>query len=225
MKAIRRKDRTAKAVPAPKQIIRTAIPDSMDGIRFEIARMSKYVEDGHKDPAVIATAQKIAQLAVGTARQLKKFTDETRELSWLQGIHAWCHANFEPVSNPAGAEVIKTPARMFRELEIPEALAKAVWEPIRDSMAKAAGKNPSKLKLPKPMITGGPAVAVCLVLSLVAAVGITPMKMRFGGYDRTITYVWGSAFIGDKWHDVDVLLPKFGEHREFPYYEDVEIPL
>jgi hypothetical protein len=27
---------------------------------------------------------------------------------WVHGIHAWCHANFEYVANPANVEVIKT---------------------------------------------------------------------------------------------------------------------
>lgn len=211
--------------PLPKphdEVLRTPIPDSMDGIRFEIARMSKYITDGCKDPLVISTAQKIAELSAGTARQLRrKVTEETRNLIILEGIHAWCHANFEHVSNPAGAEVIKTPARMLRELDIPEEFARAFWEPIRDSMTK----NPEKLTLPKPRITGTSGGAVCLVLTLAAAVGITPMRMRFGGHDGTLFYVWGNVFAAGRWHDVDIILPKFGKHEKFGMYEFVEIPI
>lgn len=128
--------------PGPGQIFRTPIPDSFDGIRFEIGRLFEYIQDGHKDPTVIGTAQKIAELAAGTARQLgRKITPENSDLAWLEGIHAWCHDRFELVSNPTNAELLKTPGRMLRELEIPEAISMAMWEPIRDAMAKAAGKN------------------------------------------------------------------------------------
>ncbi len=211
-------------VPMPGQNLRTQIPDSMDGIRYEIGRIVKYVQEGHKDPVVIATAQKIAELAAGTARQLKrKVNGETKEAIWLEGIHAWCHANFEHVSNPANVELLKTPGRMLRELEIPELLSRAMWEPIRDRMAKAAGKDPSKLKLPSPKITGNSALASCLVLTLAAAVGITPLQLRFGGTAGALHYAWGGAHTNGQWYDLDILLPKFGKALKFECYEDVDI--
>lgn len=209
-------------IPNPGEVIRTPLTDSMDCIRLEVARLSKYIIDGAKDPLVIATAQKIAELSLGTARQLKQgVTDKTRHLITLKGIHAWCHATFEHVSNPVGAEIMKTPARMLRELEIPEEFARALWEPIRDAMAKKR----EKLTLPKPRITGSSGVAVCLLLTLLAAVGITPLKMRFGGEQGMVHYVWGNVYAAGKWHDVDILLPKFGEHAVFDHYELVEIPI
>lgn len=209
-------------LPKPHETIRTTLPDSMDGIRFEIARLSKYILEGAKDPLVIATAQKIAELSIATARQLKrKITDETRDLIVLEGLHAWCRANYEHVPNPPGVEIIKTPRRMLRELEIPEEFAGAMWEPIRDAMAK----QPDKLTLPKPKVTGSSAVAVCLVLTLAAAAGITPLRMRFGRTDGVIHYVWGNVFAAGKWHDIDIREPKFGKHVKFSHYELVEIPL
>jgi hypothetical protein len=215
-----------KPMPGEREILRPPLPDSMDGIRFEIGRILKYIQDGHKDPVVVTTAQKIAQLSADTARQLgQPVTPETRGLVWLEGLHAWCRANFEYVSNPANADVIKTPGRMLRELEVPEALSIAVWEPIRDQMAKAAGKDPSGLTLPKAKITGSSGVAVCLLLTLAAAIGLTPMRMRLGGHDGTIHYVWGAIHAGDRWRDVDILCEKFGEHPEFDTYEVVEILL
>lgn len=213
-------------IPGPNETLRTPLPDSFDGIRYEIGRIVRYIQEGHKDPAVIGTAQKIVELAAGTARQLKrKVNSDTRHLIGLEGIHAWCHANFEHVSNPAGAELLKTPQRMIRELEIPEALSRAVWEPIRDQMAAAAGKDPAKLKLPSPRITGNSALAACLVLTLAAAVGITPVRLSFGGTNGTLHYAWGSVHAGDSWHDVDILLPKFGKALKFDCREDVDIPL
>lgn len=213
-------------IPAPGETLRTPIPDTFDGIRYEIGRLVKYIEEGHKDPAVIATAQKIAALAAGTARQLKrKVNRDTRDLIWLEGIHAWCHANFEHVSNPANVELLKTPQRMIRELEVPEQLSRAVWEPIRDQMAAAAAKDPAKLKLPAPRITGNSALAACLALTLAAAVGITPLRLRFGGAGGTLHYAWGSANADGRWTDVDILLPKFGKALKFDCYEVVDIPI
>lgn len=213
-------------LPGPNETLRTPLPESFDGIRYEIGRIMKYIQEGHKDPIMIATAQKIAELAAGTARQLKrKVNKDTRNLIWLEGIHAWCHANFEHVSNPVGAEVLKTPARMLRELEIPEALSRAVWEPIRDQMAAAAGKDSAKLKLPNQRITGNSALAATLALTLAAAVGITPLRLRFGGTDGTLHYAFASAHAGDRWHDLDILLPKFGKKLKFQHYENMDIPL
>lgn len=209
-------------LPKPNEVLKTQLPDSLDGIRFEIARISKYITEGAKDPLVITLAQKVAELSIGTARQLRrKITDETRDLIVLEGIHAWGHANFEHVSNPANTEVIKTPAKMLRELEIPEEFARSIWEPIRDVMAK----KPEKLTLPKPRITGSTAVSTCLLLTLAAAVGITPMRMRFGGDDGSLYYLWGNVSAAGKWHDVDILLPKFGKHKAFGCYELIDIPI
>jgi hypothetical protein len=221
-----KKAKKTRPVPAPGETVRTSLPDSFDGIRFEIGRLVKYIQEGHKEPAAITIAHQIVALAADTARQLgREVTDKTRDFAYLEGIHAWCRAHFEHVENPAGAELIKTPARMLRELDIPEALSKAIWEPIRDSMAATAGKDPAVLTFPKPKTTGTTASAVTLLLTLVAAVGIIPIRIRCGGTAGTIHYVWGQVFIGERWHDVDILLPHCGTHREFDTYETMEIQI
>jgi len=208
--------------PLPKkgEIDRTKLPNTMEGVRFEIARISKYIVDGCKDPLVIFTAQKIAGLALGTARQLgQKVTDKNRELIILKGLHAWGHANFEHISNPPNVEIIKTPARMIRELEIPEEFARAFWDPIRESMAK--GK---KVGLPKPRITGSCGVSTTLILTLAAAVGFRFLQMKFGGQKECLHYLWGCVNVGDRWIDVDILMPEFGEHHKFEKVELIGIP-
>lgn len=213
-------------LPKPGSNVRQKPPGAFDGIRFEIERLIQYIREGHKDPAAIAIAHKIAELAAGTARELgREVTEKNRDLIYLEGIHAWCRDRFEHVFNPAGAELIKSPARMLRELEIPEALSTAMWEPIRDSMAKAAKKDPAALRLPIPKVTGSSAVSTCFVLTLAAAVGITPLRMRFGGHDGTLHYMWGSAHAAGEWRDVDIMLPALGEHHPFGNYEDVGVPL
>lgn len=213
-------------LPKPGAAMRYEPPGAFDGIRFEVQRLTKYIQEGHKDPAAIATAQKIAELAAGTARELgREVTEKNRDLIFLEGIHAWCRDRFEHVSNPAGAELIKSPARMLRELRIPEALSTAMWEPIRNSMAWAAKKDPMRLRLPLPKVTGSSAVSTCFVLTLAAAAGVTPLRMRFGGHDRTLHYMWGSAHVDGEWRDADIMLPAVGQHHPFEDYEDLDVPL
>lgn len=218
--------KSTKKIPGPNETIRTPLPDSFDGIRFEIGRLIQYVQEYRKDPMVLATAQKVASLALGTARQLrKKVTSETKGRIILHGLWAWARAHFEHVSNPANIEVIKTPARMLREIEIPEALSTAIWEPIRDAFikeAKEAGKNPAKLKLPISKTTGNSAVATTLILSLAAAVGMD-VRMRFGGENGVLYYMWGVAYAGDGWVDVDIIHDCFGKHPKFEHLESVDI--
>lgn len=212
--------------PAPGQERRTQIPDSMDGIQFEIARIAKFIVEGKRDPLVIATAHKIAELSAGAARQAGgKLAKEPREVSWLRGIHAWGRDHFLHVPNPSSTEILKTPARMLRELEIPEEFARAFWEPIRDAIAKAAGRDPATLELPKPRITGSSGVAVCLGLSLAAALGLGPLRMRLGGHGEALHHVWGQVQAGDRFHDLDLMLPKFGDAERFDTYALVDVPL
>lgn len=214
-----------RAVPARGMVNRIRIPDSMEGIRFEVARLMKYIVDARKDPLIITTAQKIAELSLRTARQAgRKLAKEPPDLIQLRGIHAWCRANFEHVSNPNGVEVIKTPARMLRELNIPEEITRALWEPIRDGFSHASGKDPKKFKLPVPKITGSSAVAVCLVLSLAGAIGLSPLRMRFGGDQDTLHHVWANIFAGGRFHDVDITLPEFGKCGTFETCQLVELP-
>jgi hypothetical protein len=215
-------------MPLPKlgESIRTPLPASMDGIRFTVDRMIKYVQESRKDPLVIDTAREIAQLSVDTAEQLgRKIADENRALIHLEGIHAWCFRNFQYVRDPAGVKVIQTPQRQLRRLKVPAELHGEMWQPIREGMAAAAGKRPEDLTLPPPKMMGDSDEAVIVSLSLAAALDTGPLKLRFGGHDGTIHYVWGYAHAAGKWHDLDILLPKFGEHPDVMHYEDIEVPI
>ena len=217
--------RKESPAPQPGQDRRIPIPDSMDGIRFEIARIAKFIVEGQRDPLVLVTAHKIAELSLDAARQAGgKLAKEPNQVSWLRGIHAWGREHFLNVPNPSSVEVIKTPGRMLRELEIPEEFARAFWEPIRDAIAKAAGRDPAELKLPKPRITGSSGVAVCLGLSLAAALGLGPLRMRMGGHGEALHHVWGNVWAGGRYYDVDLMLPKFGEFERFDTYALVDVP-
>ena len=213
-------------VPKPKETRRTRLPDDAEGMHIILGRLVKYVQDSRKDPVVLATAQKIAELAIGTARQIgRKVDGETRPLILLEGIHAWCSARFEYVPNPVNIQILKTPRRQLCELEIPEGLAHALWEPIRNRMAADAKMDPGDLKLPAPKISGNSGDATSLVLSLAAAVGISPLRMMLGGEDGDLHYAWGQAYAAGGWRDIDALHPKLGECHKFENSTHIDIPI
>lgn len=197
----------------PGEARRLVIPDSFDGIRFEVGRMVKMVEEARKDPLVITTARRIAALSI-TSRKPKN--NEERNLLILKGIHRWCKENFVYVDDPVGVELIQTPNRMLRELEIPPQLHMLMWKPI----AKAVGG-----KLPRPMMTGDSDESSILGLSLAAAVGIYPLRVCLGGNGGALHYAWGAAQINGKWRNIDILSPKFDTHPPFDDLEHVDIQL
>lgn len=190
------------------------IPEEVDGIRFTVGRMAKMVEEARKDPLVISTARKISALST-TGR---KIANGDRQRNWfvLKGIHAWCRDNFEYVSDPVGVELIQTPNRMLREIQIPPQLHMLMWKPI----AKALGG-----KLPRPKITGDSDESAILGLALAAAVGIAPLRVMFGGNGGAIHYAWGAAEINGKWKHIDPLSTKFDAHPVFESVDYLDIPL
>lgn len=188
----------------------TKLPDSLDGIRFTVGRMVQMIKESRKDPLVITTARKIAGISL-PGRKIQG--DRTREWWILKGIHAWCRDRFQYVDDPVGVELIQTPNRMLRELDIPSQLHMAMWKPI----GKAMGG-----KMPRPMMTGDSDESTTLVLALAAAVGISPLKVCLGGTQGTLHYAWGAARINGKWRNIDILSPKFDTHPSFDTLEDVE---
>lgn len=204
---------TEDAALKPGEARRFPIPDSFDGIRFTIGRMVKMIEEARKDPLVIATARKIAALSI-TSRKPKN--DDERNLLILKGIHRWCKENFVYVDDPVGIELIQTPNRMLRELEIPPQLHMLMWKPI----AKALGG-----KLPRPMMTGDSDESATLVLSIAAAVGIRPLRIRLGGTGGTLHYAWGEVEINGKWRSIDILSPRFDTHPPFENLEHLDVPI
>lgn len=209
-----RDDERAKsqATPKPGETRHFALPDKFDGIRFEVGRIVKMIQEARTDPLVIETARKIAVLST-SGRKMKDELD--RRFYTLKGIHAWCKHNFVYVDDPAHVELIQTPNRMLRGLQIPPQLHMAMWKPI----AKELGG-----KLPKPKIAGDSDEATTLVLALAAAVGFEHLMIRFGGTDGTIHYAWGGVSTDGYTYDLDILHPKFDDHHT-KHLEDMEVPI
>jgi hypothetical protein len=209
-----RADERAKMIqekqPGPGETRRYKLPDTFDGIRFEIGRIVKMIQEAKKDLLVIETARKIAALST-SGRKIK--TEEDRRFYTLKGIHAWCKDNFVYVDDPANIELIQTPNRMLRSLQIPPQLHMAMWKPI----AKELGGN-----LPRPRIAGDSDEAATLVLALLAAVGFEHLKIRCGGTDDVVHYVWGGVETDGYIYDLDILHPKFDSHYT-KHLDDIEV--
>lgn len=197
----------------PGETRSTKLPDSLDGIRFTVGRMVKMIKESRKDPLIIGTARKIAALSL-PGRKLRG--DRTREWWILKGIFGWCKDNFVYVDDPEGVELLQTPNRMLRELEIPPQLHMLMWKPI----AKVLGGN-----LPRPKMTGDSDESTTIALALAAAVGIGPLKVCLGGHGGGIQYAWGAAKINGKWRNIDILSEKFDTHPPFDTLDDVEVPI
>jgi hypothetical protein len=197
--------------PGPGEENHYALPH-FDGLRFEVSRIIKMIQEAKKDTLVITTARKIAALAT-TGRKIR--TDAERRLYTLRGIHAWCKRNFKYVDDPAHIELIQTPNRMLRELKIPPQLHMAMWKPIAKDMGG---------KLPPPVIVGDSDEAATLVLALAAAVGFDALSIRFGGTDHTIHYAWGGVRLDGKLYQIDALHERFNRHHT-TFQDEMEIPL
>lgn len=194
----------------PGEVRRLKVPDGMDGIRFAAGRMVKMIQEAKIDPLVISTARKIAALST-TGRKIRTYAE--RRLYTLRGIHAWCKRNFQYVDDPANVEVIQTPNRMLRDLQIPSQLHMAMWKPIAKDMGG---------KLPRPVIVGDSDESAILVLSLAAAVGFDSLFIRLGGTDQTIHYAWGGVKTDGKMYEIDVLHPTFNKHHT-TWLSDLEV--
>lgn len=213
-------------VPGPGEFKRHRFPDGFDGIRYELQRMVKFIQEGRKDPLVIETARKVAELAADASRQIgRDVTVEKRPLIQLEALHAWCRDNFVYMADPVAVELIQTAPRQLRRLEFPEELTSGFWTPIQKLAAAKARVDVGTLTMPKPKMVGDSDEAVIISLALAAALGIEPLKMRLGGQNKAIHYVWGAAYADGKWRDFDILHEKFDEQAPIELLDEMEVPL
>lgn len=204
---------STQSMPKPGEVRHTKLPDMFDGIRFEIGRFIRYVQEGSKHPLIVSTAKRIIE----DYRSWRKREDALKDGETLKVIHGWARSNYAYVPNPPNITLMETPIRQVKRLLVPQETEAMLYEPfIRD-----AG---SLMKPQAPKITGSLANSVTLVLSLVAAMGVGPLRMRFGGSDGTLYYPWASAYAGGRWYDLDILRP-FDEPELFAQVEDVEVPI
>jgi hypothetical protein len=243
----RRASTSAITAPSPKdgEVRRTALPDTWDGIRFEIGRMLQYVKDAADDPLMQEHTRRICgqyfEMAQSLAGAEGRSMDDADPASvCLEAIDAWCRDHFAYVNDPPGIEVLQTPRRMMKQTKVPPEVIQSVMSPFYDAMAAVEGPERVKDYRPPPLCWGDCDEGGVLTLGHCACApverpalgggmkgGLGPLQFRFGGHDGTLHHVWSFIRCGDKWYDVDLTEPdyKLGDHSRFEHYEVVEVPL
>jgi hypothetical protein len=232
--AIGQATRNALNAPPPKdgEIRRTALPDTFDGIRFEIGRMIEYVSASVKDPVVRNHTAEVCAIATESARMngASLGASEERDLS-LQAIDKWCREHFVYVNDPPNVEVLQTPRRMIKASKVPPDVIRTIIDPLYEAMTAAATPGAVAAYEPPGICSGDCDEAGALYLSACAAAPcqepIRPLRFRFGGHDGTLHHVWSYVGCGEKMIDADLTEPGFGlgDFSKFEHYEEVEIPL
>lgn len=221
--------------PGDGEVLRTALPDSFDGIRFEIGRMIKYVQDARKDPLMIDTARVICtqfgkfveQVSQAEGRGVDVHNNKTL---YIEALDIWCRDHFCYLNDPPNVEVIQTPRRMVKQTRIPREVIEHIMAPFYRAMEEA---DPAMAKHilgqyeAPPIFSGDCDEAASVIMALAACVDVGPLRFRFGGNDGTLHHVWARAYADGKWYDSDITEPTYrlGDHSKFEAYEEVEIPL
>jgi hypothetical protein len=235
--------RAAVSAPSPRsgEVLRTTLPDTFDGIRFEIGRMGQYVKDSVHDSAVRRQAAEIQ----GTYGRMihdtvsmngdSLSTSDERVLK-LQAIDEWCREHFRYVNDPPNIEVIQTPGRMVKQTKVPTNVIRYIMAPFYDAFVAA---NPSfhvESYEPPPTYVGDCDEGVVEMQGLCACTfkGKTSLNgpsdnarlfFQFGGNEGTLHHVWAKVLIDGTEYHADHTEPgyKLGDHSKFDAYEDVEV--
>lgn len=228
---LRRKAIDAPA-PAAGQIVRTSLPDTFDGIRFEIGRMAKYVAEARRDPVVIDAARMAASQWAKIVEQLSQEEGDPVDVHnnktiALEGIDIWCRSHFVYQNDPAGIELLQTPRRMVRYTRMPREVLAHFMEPFYRALEQ---ENPSFDRArvaPAPVFSGDCDEGATIVCAMAAALDITPVSFAFGGNDETLHHTWARVKADGTWYDSDITEPTFrlGDRSNFDHYEEYEVPL
>lgn len=219
-------------IPTDGQVLRTSLPDTFDGIRFEIGRMVKYVQEGRKDPLMIDTARMIASnygdfVAEMGAREGREIPVHNNKTLYVEGIDLWCRQYFTYVNDPPNIEVVQTGRRMVKETKIGRDVVAAIMEPFYRAMEEADPSFDRSSYTPVPKFIGDCDEAAVIFCTLCACLDISPVQFRFGGNDGTLHHVWSRVQADGQWYDSDLTEPgyRLGDFSRFTSYESVEIPL
>jgi len=225
--------------PASGEVFRTALPDTFDGIRFEIGRMRKYVQAVKGDPWMAAFARQVCQNYSRLASTLEGADRDPRVL-FCEALDLWCRDHYAYVNDPPNIEVIQTPKRMVKQTMVPSAVVKSIMAPFFEEFSAASPNYHVEGYEPPPQYFGDCDEAVCCFLGLCVAMpssgqpsmngeGEEPVGcyFRFGGNDGTLHHVWARVKVGDRDIDADHTEPgyKIGDYSKFEAYESAEVPL
>lgn len=121
--------------PARGEARYTDLPDTWDGIRFEIGRMCRLVKDGRKEKLVVDAAREAAARYSVLVQEYARDRGEEIEVHQNKVLQAeacdiLCRHLFFYVNDPASIEVIQTPERMVRHARLPIDALRAFMEPF-----------------------------------------------------------------------------------------------
>lgn len=218
--------------PGDGEVILTPLPDTFEGIRFEIGRMAKYVEEGRRDPIVVDAARLMAAhwgkiVQELSAQDGNPVDVHNNKVIQLEAIDVWCRSVACYLNDPTGVELIQTPRRMVKQTRMPREVLSPFLEPFYRALEAS---NPSFVRASREI----PSIATLdcdegaiLVCSLAAALDIGPVAFRFGGSGGTLHHVWAYVQADGQWWNSDITDPTFklGDFSEFEAYEEYEIPL
>jgi hypothetical protein len=235
--------RSAVTAPSPRsgEVRKTALPDTFDGIRFEIGRMGQYVADAARDPVVQRQAQEIQDTYgrmvrdyVGMGRTISPSDEKAIK---LQAIDDWCREHFVYVNDPPNIEVIQTPRRMVKQTKIPAMVTKYLMTPFYEAFAASNLGHLLETYEPKKTyigdcdeaVVGMQGLCICTFSGKGSRMGADQVPSRyffqFGGNEGTLHHVWAKTVLDGVDYHADHTEPGFtlGDHSKFEAYEDVEI--
>lgn len=231
-----RKASAGRAINAPGpedgEVLHTALPDTFDGIRFEIGRMGRYVQEASKDPVVIDTARlavsqwakMVEEMSQREGRPVDTHNNKTIQ---LEGLDIWCRGHVVYVNDPANRELIQTTRRMVKTTKVPAEVLKVFIDPFYRAMELADPSFYRESYTPPQVVALDCDEAAVLICGLAAALDITPVAFRFGGNGDTLHHVWARIACDGTWYDCDLTEPRFqlGDYSDFEHFEEFEVPL
>jgi hypothetical protein len=221
--------------PGPGEVRRIALPETFDGIRFEIGRMIRYIQAAVGDPVVAesvqATCDRHIQGLEWSAQMEGRSLDGVDPASaCVEAIDLWCRRHFVYVNDPPNIEVIQTPRRMIQITKVPPEVLRHVLQPFFMAMSMVAPRQTVEAYKPPQVCFGDCDEGGTIFLAQCAAcpVEIRPLLMRFGGHDDSLHHVWSRVGVGaGKFLDLDLTESDYalGDYSKFKHYEEVEVPL
>lgn len=233
-------NRGAVSAPSPKsgEVRRTALPDTFDGIRFQIGRMAQYVEDAVRDPVVRRQAEEIqGERGSGISMNGSGLSDSDERILKLQAIDDWCRTHARYINDPPNVEVIQTPGRMVKQTKVPSDVIRYLMTPFYEALTEIGTPGVDGY-VPPSTYTGDCDEMVDMMTSLTACTfrggnssmgaeenGSARFFFQFGGNEGTLHHVWSKTVLDGTEFHADHTEPHFqlGDHSKFEAYEDLEV--
>ncbi|HXX92351.1 MAG TPA: hypothetical protein VEN81_01880 [Planctomycetota bacterium] len=232
-RAARQMSQSALDAPPPSagEVRRTALPDTFDGIRFEIGRMIKHVKMAEKDPVVQAHVKEITgayldYVAEETRMNGSEYPKDLETTLAIEAIDLWCRDHYVYVNDPPNIEVIQTPVRMIKQTKVPPEVISYIISPFYDEFAAYDGKIRVEDYVPPSIYIGDcDEGSACMLGQCICVPGARPLQFKFGGNLETLHHVWALIGGDGKMYDCDHTEPGYvmGQFSKFKTYETAEV--